>query len=180
MRNSIKGNKNILANRDVNIYELPDEKREQGILEEIFQFVLDKIDNIESNRTKPDKLLHTKEKIELNFRDNNEQEEVKIYFTNCYHKISLIEKYFETLDIEEQSDIHNYAYLNYQELKEKFKKPILVLRELFKIFIPDLKEKDPQYVNIANALVLFFFDDCTIFEKTKGEKNIQTTLFDNL
>ena len=59
MRNSIKGNKNILAERDVNIYELPDEKREQGILEEIFQFVLEKIDNSKSNRTKPDKLLHT-------------------------------------------------------------------------------------------------------------------------
>lgn len=180
MRNLIKGNRNILANRDVNIFEAPDEKKEQGILEVIFQYVLEKIQHSDGVKEKPDSLLHTKQKIELNFSENDEQDEVKIYFTNSYHKITLIEKYFQLLSTEEQRDIHNYAYYKYCELKDKLNSPIQILRELFKIFLPDDKDKNPQYVNLANAIVLFFFDDCTIFEKTFVEKNNQKTLFDEL
>lgn len=179
MKNKIKGNKNINAGRDV-IFQSPNELKEEGVLEDIFQYVLTKINDIDFKKEKNDKLLHTIEKIKLNFKKEEDQEEVKIYFTNSYHKITLIERYFESLTNEEQTDIHNYSYLKYCELKSETQSPILILRQLFKIFLPNGKEKNPQYTNLANALVLFFFDDCTIFEKTNSEKKTQTSLFDEL
>lgn len=179
MKSNTIGNNNITAGGDV-IFNSPNEQREQGVLEDIFKYVLDRIGTSDQKKEKADKLLHTKQKIELNFKSDDEQHEVKEYFTKSYHKITLIEKYFELLTSEEQSDVHNYSYLKYRELKGNGKAPINILRELFKIFLPDGKEKNPQYINLANALVLFFFDDCTIFEKTEQEKNKQKTLFDEL
>ncbi len=179
MKSNILGNNNINAGRDV-IFNSPNEQKEQGVLEDIFNFVLKKIGTSDSQKGKTDKLLHTKQKIELNFKGDDERQEVKEYFTQSYHKITLIERYFELLTSEEQSDVHNYSFLKYRELRDEVKKPIIILRELFKIFLPDGKEKNPQYINLANALVLFFFDDCTIFEKTEKEKQEQKTLFDEL
>lgn len=180
MKTNIEGNNNIVAGSGSKVFVIPDEKREQGVIEEIFQMVLDKIETQQTNKAQPERLVHTLEKIQLNFFDIEEQQEVKCYFTASYNKISLIERYFETLENEDQNDIHNYAFLNYCELKTKFNSQILILRELFKVFIPDSKDKNPQYVNIANAIVLFFFDDCTIFEKTQSERIKQISLFDDL
>ncbi len=166
-------------NSVTNIYS-DNEKREQGILEEIFNYVINKVKDNSKRNKKSDKLIHTKEKIELNFEGEAERQEVKEYFTHSYHKIILIESYFELLSAEDQNDIHSYSYLRYQELKGKLDSPINILRELFKIFLPDGKEKNPMYINLANALVLFFFDDCTIFEKTAHEKDDHKTIFDEL
>ena len=177
-RINVNGDRNIITGDNPIIFVAPDERREQGVIEDIFQFVLDKIANQTLNKSRPEKLLHTREKIELNFKNVVERDEVKQYFTHSYNKISIIEKYFETLQNEDQNDIHNFAYSNYCELKTQLNTPILILRELFKVFIPDTKDRNPQYVNIANSIVLFFFDDCTIFEKTEKELSRQTTLFD--
>ena len=180
MKINIEGNRNIVTGDNANIFIAPDEKKEQGIIEELFKFVLKQMHESHTNQNRPNKLIHTLEKIKINFENLSEQNEVKQYFTHSYNKINLIERYFENLDSEEQNDIHNFAHLRYQELKHKYNTPIETLRNLFKEFVPKNKESNPQYVNLSNAIVLFFFDDCTIFEKTKIEKSNQTSLFDFL
>lgn len=180
LKAEVTGDKNILSNRDTIINYNQNEEREQGVIEDVFNYVITKIKDFPFKKGEPDKLLHTKQKIELNFKLLSEQNEVKEYFTNGYNKLTLIESYFETLGTEEQNDIHNFAFYNYSQLKDKGLKSIKIFRELFKVFIPDYKEKEPMYINIANAIVLFFFDDCTIFEKTEKENNNQTSLFDDI
>jgi hypothetical protein len=180
MKTKIEGNHNIVSEGDATIFIAPDEKKEQGIIEELFEFVLEQVDENKKSKNRPNKLVHTLDKIKLNFTNVSEQNEVKQYFTNSYNKITQIEKYFETLDNEEQNDIHNFAHLKYQELKHKYDNPIETLRNLFKEFVPKNKESSPLYVNISNAIVLFFFDDCTIFEKTKKEESKQTSIFDSI
>lgn len=180
MKTKIEGNKNIVTGDNSNIFITPDEKKEQGIIEELFKFVLRQMKENVTNQNRPNKLIHTLEKIKINFEKTSEQNEVKQYFTHSYTKITQIERYFENLDSEDQNDIHNFAHLRYQELKQKYNNPIETLRNLFKEFVPKNKESNPQYVNLSNAIVLFFFDDCTIFEKTKIEKSNQTSLFDSL
>ncbi|WP_179348028.1 hypothetical protein [Winogradskyella pacifica] len=186
------GDDNITSGRDTvieqntfNTYEGLGEKDELGIIQNIFDTVLsvvksDKSYNTESSKTK-DKLIHIKDKIEINFKDNDEREEVKVYFTKLYSKIYFVEKAFQVLDSEEQNVFHYYVLNNYKKLKRSDKNytQMQILDNLTNIFIPKIHVKNPIYQSIAQSIVLFFFDDCTIFEKTEIEPK-QTSLFDGL
>ena len=66
MKNSIKGNKNILANRDVNVYQtiVSNNESELGVINDIFDYVLNvfKVKENEENikALSSDKLIHLK------------------------------------------------------------------------------------------------------------------------
>lgn len=183
---SVSGAGNVTSGNDTHIHynvylqTADTEISGQTVIDDILTFVIDNIKKPGNTvKGKPEKLIKTRQKIERNFKKADERAEVKEYFTHSYTKINLIEEKYRLLDNNVQLEIHGYIFSVYKELKTN-KSGIEILRELFKHFLPTGKEKDPQYVSFAKAFVLFFFDDCTIFEKTKQEKAAQTSLFDGL
>jgi hypothetical protein len=177
----ISGNNNITSGNDTVIHNYGSatavEESTPTIIDEILTYVIENISKREySSKGHPEKLLKTTAKINKNFTKAKEKEEVKTHFTYSYMNISVIEEKYRLLDNNLQSDIHSHVFSVYQELKNT-KPNIEILRDLFKVFLPPGKERDSQYVNISKAFVLFFFDDCTIFEKTKHERT-QPSLFD--
>lgn len=184
--NKINGNENYTANRDINVYQnsVASQENELGVINDIFIYVIEaskEKESLPANKdVLKDKLLHLNEKIKLNFQNGDEVKEVKDYFTQLFSKISAVEKSFQTLDENDQEDVHFYISSAYQDLKRDEENKVTILKRLSEAFIPPNHSKNPSYVSIAQAIVLFFFDDCTIFEKTKKETNNQTNLFENI
>ncbi|MER3329220.1 MAG: hypothetical protein RIF34_06535, partial [Candidatus Kapaibacterium sp.] len=90
------------------------------------------------------------------------------------------ERYLATFDTELQTDLENHIYTKYIDLKAENVSNIQILRGIFKIYVPDGQSNNPSYVNMAQAFVLLFFEDCTIFEKTEDEVSKQGDLFSSL
>jgi len=183
--NTVSGRDTVFEGDSFNNFTVTGEKDELGIIQNIFDKVLNDVNKAEyieteSSKTR-DKLIHIKEKIEINFKNNDEREEVKTYFTQLYSKISFVEKAFQVLDSEQQNEFHYYVMNNYKKLKRSDDNysQIQILDNLTKVFIPKNQTKNPAYQSVAQSIVLFFFDDCTIFEKTQIEPK-QISLFDGL
>lgn len=185
-RQSIKGHNNTQAetiNNINNVYLTVEQQDvvDRGIIDKIFNNIISSIKEGQANKEKglSEVLLKSGKKIIKNFKTDADRDEVKDYYKYAYLKIGLIEENYKKIGIERgndvQSDIHGYIHGLYTALKGKHNSSIEVLRELFKKLVPKGKEDNPLYVNIAKAFVLFFFDDCTIFEKTAEEKK-QTKL----
>ncbi len=146
------------------------EEEELSIVDEIFDYVLNEIKEGTEDKSKPGENLNLRDKLKLNFKDEGERDEVGFYIKAATLKRDLIEKKFQSLDNEKQMDLHTHIFGLYKEYKRSGGSNILVLTDLFKDFTPGNKAGNPTYDNLAKALVLFFFEDCTIFEKTKAEK----------
>ena len=162
MKNSIKGNKNILANRDVNVYQtiVSNNESELGVINDIFDYVLNvfKVKENEENikALSSDKLIHLNEKIKINFNQKSEADEVKVYFTQLFSKITAVEKSFQALDENDQQDVHFFISSNYYDIKREEQNKIIILKKLSSIFIPPTQIKNPTYYSISQAIVLFF------------------------
>lgn len=184
--NKVKGSNNITAIRDVNIYHSSaiSQENEMGVINDIFKYVIEVTKSNENSFSNQglskEKLLHLNDKINLNFNSEAEINEVKEYFTQLFSRISAVEKHFQMLDENDQEDVHFYVSSAYNDLKRTEKDKVIILKRLSEAFIPPSNYKNPTYVSIAQAIVLFFFDDCTIFEKTKKEEIKQINLFENL
>lgn len=179
----IEGDNNVQAGRDVNIYNQfeKEEEVDRGIIDEIFKYVVSIVKPDASiGKSQPDKLLETKEKINLNFKSVDDQKEVRQYFTRAYLRLKYVERKFSELDTMVQSDVHTYIFSKYQAFKSTETKNIDILRKLFIEVTPEKKRDNPAFLNSAHAIVLLFFDDCTIFEKTEKEKSNQIDLFSDL
>jgi|GEM_PF-736559 hypothetical protein len=148
-----------------------------GVITEIFEYVLGKLNEGIGDDYKDNENIHVNDKISLNFPDPEHAEEVKSYFNFAYLKIKLITSGYNNLDTEDQKDISAFALYKYRELKSTTDTSIEILRKMVLDFTPETKRNNPKYLNLARAFVLFFFDDCTIFEKTVDEKTKQTKLF---
>lgn len=161
----------IINNNYQNIVD--QELDDQGITTDIFNYVLNNVKNKElDNNSKPTSLVFTKEKINLNFRNEDEQEEIKNYCKFNSKYIYLIEKIFSEFDSQNQNDVHSYILSRYSEnIRINKLNNIENFYALYKDFIPKGKNKNPSYVCIAKSIVLFFFQDCTIFKKTEEENN---------
>lgn len=146
------------------------EEEELSIVNEIFDFVVDEIREGAGDKFKTEENLNLPDKIKLNFKNEEEQEEVSIYAKAAILKIDLIKRKYQSLETEKQKDLHSHIFGLYKEYNRAGKSNIEILTDLFKIFTPKNKADNPTYVHLAKALVLFFFEDCTIFEKTKAEK----------
>jgi len=136
------------------------------IIDEIFTSVIQKIHKDKPEEyNKDERYIPQTKKIKLNFKDKDEQEEIKKYFHFAYLKINLIEKRIEEEINDIQLDIEGEIYSQYKKLKREGKDNMDILVQLFENFIPNWKRKNPHYKSLARAFVLFYFDDCTIFEK---------------
>ncbi len=145
--------------------------QEWNIIDDIFVTVIARLKSINGYVDKV--RINLEDKIKLNFENEDDRGTVRSYFFYALTKVSLIEQRIQEEDGDIQNDLHSHLLNQYYELKLAGHKNIHILHELFKIFIPAGKEADPTYSNLSKAFVLFFFDDCTIFEKTESEKKVQ-------
>lgn len=171
----IHGDKNTQINAENVAYYADFSNREefdQGVISSIFEFVIDRKNKENSDgKSRPEKLINIAKKIQRNFKASGDRDEINEYCRRAFDKIALIEKVFSGLDSDEQDDVHSYIFSRYLENKKSNVSNIDNFDILYKHFIPPHKKADPTYENIAKSFVLFFFMDCTIFEKTKDERS---------
>lgn len=160
--------KNITYNSQVTFnFGTAEIEQELSIIDEIIKFVLKNFDESLSDNEVDGFLIDVQQKIELNFSEEAEREEVGEYFRAAYLKLSNIEPRFTALGAEQQKDISAHILASYKKLKRKNIPNIDILSQLFDEFTPNGKLKDPSYTALSRAFVLMFFEDCTIFEKVK-------------
>ena len=161
INNSSIGDTNIFLN------DLKEDTADLLVVDGIFNDVIKKIknDQIIIDTTH----LSLNEKIKLNFINEADQQAVKRYCEYALIKISLIERRLQEEDSETQKDIQSYVFEKYTKLKQEKTSNLDILHSLFDYFILVDKKNDARYIHLAKAFILFFFDDCTIFEKTKNE-----------
>lgn len=160
---------NLQASRDATfIHIAKSDERDFGIIDEIFKSV---IKDLASSDLKTDREhVNLSKKIEINFKDGEERERVQEYFKYAYTKIALIEKRIQEENLEVQNDLHGHVFQRYNTLKDEGFDNIKILEDLFLQFVIPDKKDNAEYSNLTRAFILFFFDDCTIFEKTDAKK----------
>lgn len=173
LKQSISGdnNKQYVANT-VNVYEslAKEEELEQSIVSSIFQYVIENCKkNQQTPKAMPEKVLKIKKKISINFKTIGDKEEITEFCRLASDKIALIEKVFSELDADDQNDIHSYILSKYFKNKHLKMTNIDNFYALCDDFIPIKQKGNPKVEHIAKSFVLFFFQDCTIFEKTQEE-----------
>jgi hypothetical protein len=160
---------NFQVGRDATFIQIAKtDEKDFGIIDEIFKSV---IKSLGSSESLPDKgHINLSKKIEINFKDEEERRRVQKYFKYAYTKIALIEKRIQEEDSEVQNDLHGHLFQRYNSLKDRGLNSLQILEELFSQFIIPDKKDNAEYTNLTRSFILFFFDDCTIFEKTESEK----------
>jgi hypothetical protein len=119
--------------------------------------------------------ISPEEKIQLNFKDEGDRNAVRQYLKFAYTKLHKIDEQIKIGGSERERQLQSHIFGKYRALKKSEMGNIEILEALFQDFVVKGKEENPEYTDIAKAFVLFFFDDCTIFEKTEEEK--QSALF---
>jgi hypothetical protein len=140
--------------------------RDIGIIQDIFEFILK---NQGEHGYKDDgKTVGIREKIEINF-DEDEREMIAELAIESMLKFQLINNILEEFPNYQQSDIHGDIKRRYIMKRLEGLKTSKILFELINHYTPDGKEDNPEYTAIAQALVFFFFEDCTWGKKTEKE-----------
>lgn len=165
------------------------EKEEWGILENIVKYALEnspKTNLSNEDIQKHERFTHTKEKVKLNFPENQLPRFQEI-FKNSTAKKSTIESYLKQLsDIDSVSvdELHDFIINKYCQLKDSAIPEISlgdvrIIDELASLLIPEPKRSSPDYQGVAKALVVYHFEICVIGAKTATENSMQLTLFLN-
>lgn len=120
-------------------------------------------------KTNQDLSIFTKEKIRLNFTDSDEAEYVARYILESVLASTDLNdaiNYFPGLD---SSDLEGYMSHTYLRFSQNSKSPLETLLKMFDFFTPDNKIDDYAYLAWVRRFVGKFFENCTIFKKTKNE-----------
>ncbi len=141
-----------------------------GVIAVIFKYVIDNISDCNNyDKSKPPVgWVKTSEKIKINFAMEQVLTVVN-YYKYVLPKLKMIEDYFQTLDSEDQAELHSHMFGLYNVNKMDGLSALENLHRLFEAVIPSNQKLNARYTSMAKALVLFFFEDCTIFEKTPSE-----------
>lgn len=113
--------------------------------------------------------LHTNEKIQLNFQDPHEADFVVGQIRNSLvysTDLSAAINYFPGLD---SSDLEGFMSHTYMRLSQDSRSPMETLIKMFDFFIPVEKAGDYTYQSWARRFVCRFFENCSIFKRTKTE-----------
>jgi hypothetical protein len=166
------GTGNLQAQRDINIFHQTFGENAASIsldveiFQEIFAYVLSMPKKpLVTSRDRT--LLDVASKIVLNFSDEPDQEYVRDCYKQGLPHIQTLEPYFQGLETEQQLDITSNILDSYHERRVAGLTSSQILIDLFRYYTPREKVDDPAYQRVAKAFVLLFFEDCTIFEKTK-------------
>ena len=173
--------------------QVQSEMSDLGIIGEIFDYIFNKIKTATltasmETRSK-DKLRKLNEKIKINFEET-QQKMVKEIFTHNWKRKAIVEQYVQPqMDIDETRifaliDLIQNDYVTISGVKD-FEAPIkdfAVFEKIGRTFLPAEKQKNPDYIANAKAIVLYFFEFCEIGKKTAAEfsKASQRNLFEDL
>jgi len=142
------------------------EDKEDSILNQLFDFVIEKLPDDMDSLPEHEKHVKTKAKIKINFKNKKEQEEVNKYFIEAYTRIKQIEIRIQELEPITQQNIQTLITHHYLKLKRDELPNIKILDRLFDFFTPPKQKINPDYAKVVRAFILFYFDDCSIFEKS--------------
>lgn len=123
---------------------------------------------ISKRKDKKEEIVEIEEKIKINFEEE-EREYIYDIALSSFCKFDLLESVFTELPSYQQEDIHADIKRRFVEMKLKKVTTSDILFRLINHYTPDGKEDNPQYTSIAQALVFFFFEDCTWGKKTEKE-----------
>lgn len=183
-----------LTGSETNYFFLAEnEKSDLGITGEIFDFIFKKIKTASfPGKNEPGekaRLSKLNEKIKINF-ENSQQKMVKEIFTNNWERKAIIEQFVKSqMEVDEISifaliDLIQHEYVTISGVQD-FEAPIrdfTVFEKIGRKFLPEEKQKNPDYIANAKAIVLYFFEFCEIGKKTATEsgKPSQRNLFEGL
>jgi hypothetical protein len=178
-----------------NNYFLLVEKEESdlGIIGEIFDYIFEKIktttstyDDVHGGK---DNIRKLNEKIKINF-ENTHRKMAKETFTKNWERKALVEHFVQQqMEIDENRIFaliewiqHEYVTISGADDFETPIKDFTVFEKIGRTFLPENKQKNPDYVSNSKAIVLYFFEFCEIGEKTdkKNGKFSQKSLFKGL
>lgn len=144
------------------------DKYESSVVDTIFRQVLSDLEEGGGKAYEYEDNIKIQEKIKLNFTDKSHQELVSGYFRYAYTKHRLIQGRVQSESPEVQNDLHSDIFEKYTKLKSA-KSSIELLDALIEIYVPQEYVNNETYKNLAKAYVLFFFEDCTIFERAGNQ-----------
>lgn len=178
---------NQTINEQHNYYDDQAKKDEKdfNIVTEIFDYIFKKgnlMVDVEEIQTNND-FTNIKEKVSLNFTDEN-HDTIKTMLLNCWKQKEEVQSYIES----EIGDGNVRFYALIEDIQSKFrqKKECLsnneeieypkIIEDIAKDYVPENSRNNPDYLAVAKAIVLYFFEYCYIGKKTKEENN-NPTLF---
>ncbi|MDX2776503.1 SMEK domain-containing protein [Streptomyces caniscabiei] len=150
---------------------------ETNIDDEIVSLVNDVVnkaeDDILINRNRD--FVEVNEKIVINFSGMRDQEYIRSEYERCMERFKVIESVLQVKGPEAETILQSSMSDLYNKLKHD--SGIKSNREIFDKMVSMVEQSSPVGAQKAlrrlaiKSLVLFHFDDCTIFEKTTTEKN---------
>lgn len=141
------------------------------VINEIIRTCITKLEG-ESLKPDPDNasLLHSKEKIALNFKDSGDADQVTNYLRNTLAYADLIGEAINDYPDLDSGDLEDYVRDVYNKHKLKDQRSMYILQSMFESFIPADKRDDIIYMSWSRRFVMKYFENCTIFERTELEQ----------
>lgn len=157
---------------DKTLHVFDNTEKDIGILQDIFGYILDNQRQHDFSHSSDDgDFVDIDEKFEINFLEE-ELELIKDLGRQSFVKFDLIQSIFSSLPPYQQKDVHSDIKLRFTRMKLNGKPTSEILMSLIDHYTPQSKNSNPAYTSIAQAIVFFFFTDCTWGKKTKKEEEL--------
>ena len=165
---------NQASNLTQNIFLSPDygegakqDLENYSIINELLTYVLNLAKHTNSNLSRDAyDFVNIKEKLKINFVNFDDRKRVYDYLVFCFEFLATIEHVFSSLDNLDQKAIRHQVRTDYDQLKAQSTDNVQIFSELSQRYNTQHNER---YKLLSRCLVVYFFDDCTIFEKTSKE-----------
>lgn len=113
------------------------------------------------------------EKIAINFVESDVRDRIKEQIISGYEFLPLVNKAYTALSSFDQKCIKHQVNTDYSNLKSRGIENEQIFSELSQRY--NIR-KNEHYNFLSLCMVVYFFDDCSIFERTKQEKMVQGSL----
>lgn len=151
---------------------LGDPRKGISVIEEILDLCISRMEESDLPPHSNDlTLTHTREKIQINFTDEDDAEMVNSYLLNAIPNSNLIGEVINEHPTLDQAQLEDYLRDVYNKHKLQDNRPLAILMAMVDMFIPKGKEEDILYITWSRYFVMKFFENCTIFKKTQKEKS---------
>jgi hypothetical protein len=184
---------NIIGTQNVHNYpssdtsQLDQSRQDRDIIDEIFHHILE---NVPSKGTTLKQIRDSKPfpklkvKVPLNF-PKQQMNTFQEMLHQTWDKKNLVEHYLAELSAIDQTkvfDLREHIQSEFRRIKSSSDHNIEIgdlpiIEQLSEQYLKDSKKNDPVYQANAKAIVLYFFEFCTIGQKTKKEEGETLDLF---
>lgn len=133
-------------------------------------------EQIKSDSTKPyiaqGMGIKIKEKITLNFQDDDDADQMTDYMIDALPHSDDISQVINSRPDLDPADLELHIKDMYNTIRHKHDNPMLTMQSLFVSVTPNDKRDDIAYKTWARRFILKYFENCSIFKKTKEEKAV--------